>query len=127
MECFEGHRALFRPLARPALTIGNFDGVHLGHQALLSRTRAAADQSDGDAVVMTFEPHPATFLAPDRVPPRLSSVARKLELLSAAGMTVTLLEEFDEDFARISARHFEEEILAGILGVEHVVVGLDLR
>lgn len=127
MEIFEGHRALFRPLVNTALTIGNFDGVHLGHQALLSKTRKAADQLEGDAVVMTFEPHPATFLAPKRVPPRLSLADRKFELLDSHGLSVALVERFDEDFAAISAEQFTQSVLSEILGVRHLVVGDDFR
>jgi riboflavin kinase/FMN adenylyltransferase len=125
VEIFEGHRALFRPLASPAITIGNFDGVHMGHRALLAGTRAAADRLGGDAVAMTFEPHPAAFLAPDKVPPRLSSPARKQELLAAAGIDVALIESFDAHFARLSADDFTRQVLHEILQVEHVVVGHD--
>ena len=125
LEIFEGHRALFRPLASPAITIGNFDGVHRGHQALLRATRNAADRLEGDAVVMTFEPHPATFLAPDKVPPRLSSAERKQELLGAFGADVVLAENFDEDFAKLSADDFTRGVLHTILQAKHVVVGHD--
>lgn len=116
---------MFRPLSSPVITIGNFDGVHLGHQALLERTRQAADRLDGDAVVMTFEPHPATFLNPQRVPPRLSSVERKQEMLATAGMSVALIESFDSNFAKITAEQFTNEVLAKIVGARHVVVGHD--
>lgn len=125
MEIFEGHQALFRPLVCPALTIGNFDGVHQGHQALLASARKAADRLQGDAVAMTFEPHPAAYLAPDKAPARLTSPARKQELLAAAGMDVVLVESFDADFARLSADDFTQLVLHDILQTKHVVVGHD--
>lgn len=125
MEIFEGHRALFRPLVSPAVTIGNFDGVHVGHQALLASARTAADRLGGDAVAMTFEPHPATYLAPEKVPARLSSPARKQELLAGAGIDVALIEDFDSDFASLSADDFTQQVLHEILQAKHVVVGHD--
>lgn len=127
MEIFEGHRALFRPLVNTALTIGNFDGVHLGHQALLAKTRRAADELKGDAVVMTFEPHPACYLAPGRVPPRLTLADRKFELLGSHGISVALVERFDEEFAAINAEQFTRLVLSDVLGVRHLVVGDDFR
>lgn len=125
MEIFEGHRALFRPLVRAAVTIGNFDGVHRGHQELLSRALQAAARLGGDAVAMTFEPHPAAYLAPEKTLPRLTSVGRKQELFAEAGMSATVVETFDASFAKLSAREFEEQVLHQSLGAEHVVVGHD--
>ena len=69
-----------------ALTIGNFDGVHLGHQAMLARLREAARREALPACAMTFEPHPREFFAPDQAPARLTPLARKLELLAAEGV-----------------------------------------
>lgn len=109
----------------PAITIGNFDGVHLGHQALLAAARRAADRLGGDAVVMTFEPHPASLVCPDKVPARLSSVARKQELFAEAGMDVALIESFDDEFAALTADAFTRRVLHDVLGAKHVVVGHD--
>ncbi len=125
MEIFEGHRALFRPLVEAAITIGNFDGVHVGHQELLRRARQAADRLGGDAVAMTFEPHPATFLFPEKARPRLTARDRKQELFAAAGMDATIVESFDSDFAKLTAEQFEEQVLHKSLGAKHVVVGHD--
>jgi riboflavin kinase/FMN adenylyltransferase len=125
VEIFQGHRALFRPLVSPAITIGNFDGVHLGHRALLASTRKAAERLGGDAVAMTFDPHPATLLAPSKVPSRLTSLARKQELLAESKMDVTIVESFDESFAKLSATDFTRSLLHDILQAKHVVVGHD--
>src|SRR5436190_24147791 len=89
-----------------ALTIGNFDGVHLGHQAMLARLVAAAREQDLPAAVMTFEPHPREFFTPDRAPARLTSLREKLELLSKAGVDQVYACRFDTRFSHISAEDF---------------------
>ena len=106
MEIFEGHRALFRPLAGAAIAVGNFDGVHLGHQALLAEVIASAGRRQGDAAVYTFEPHPSDVLCPERAQGRLTSPARKQELLAQAGIDVAIVEPFTAAFAETS---FQDE------------------
>jgi FAD synthase len=91
MEVVHGYRDLPRPLVRAAIAIGNFDGVHVGHAALIAAARAA---TDGDVGVLTFEPHPAQVLAPHAAPARLTTPARKLELLAAAGVDVVVVAPF---------------------------------
>ena len=110
-----------------ALTIGNFDGVHLGHQAMLARLRETAGRMGLPACAMTFEPHPREFFAPDRAPARLTSVRDKLELLASEGIERTYLCRFDYGFAQITAEDFIEEKLVTGLGVRHVLVGDDFR
>src|SRR3954469_21670150 len=87
--------ALGRPLRAPTVAIGNFDGVHLGHQALLTTARERAAQAHGETVVLTFEPHPARFFAPALAPPMIAPLPRRLELLAAGGADVVLIEPFD--------------------------------
>lgn len=125
MEVFAGHRALTRPLRRPAIAIGNFDGVHRGHAALIARVRAAADAAGGEAVVLTFEPHPAQVLVPELAPPRLATPARKLELLAAAGVDVVVVEPFSTELATMTAPAFVADLLIGGLGARTIVVGAD--
>lgn len=125
MEIFEGHRALFRPLVAPAVAIGNFDGVHLGHQRLLQTAIAAAGPAGGDAVAFTFDPHPAAVLAPHKAPALITSRARKLELLAEAGMSACVLEPFTRELAAMSPDDFLQSILVEILGARHIVVGYD--
>lgn len=110
-----------------ALTIGNFDGVHLGHQAMLARLRETAGRMGLPACAMTFEPHPREFFAPDRAPARLTSVRDKLELLASEGIERTYLCRFDYGFAQITAEDFIEKKLVTGLGVRHVLVGDDFR
>ena len=114
--------------ARPvALTIGNFDGVHLGHQAMIARVLRAARERGIVACVMTFEPHPREFFAPDQAPTRLTSLREKLELLAGLGVEQVLACRFDFDFARIPADEFIQRILITSLGARWVLVGDDFR
>src|SRR3982751_1508410 len=99
-----------------ALTIGNFDGVHLGHQAMLTRLKEAAVRLELTTCVMIFEPHPREFFAPDKAPTRLTSLREKLELLGAAGVERVQICRFNYDFARISAENFIVRILQQGLG-----------
>ena len=110
-----------------ALTIGNFDGVHLGHQAMLRRLLSAARQLDLPACVMTFEPHPREFFAPDQAPSRLTSLREKLELLRSYGVDRVYLCRFNFDFARVTAEDFVARILRRGLDVRWLLIGDDFR
>ena len=110
-----------------ALTIGNFDGVHLGHQAMLAKLRAAAAARGLPACVMTFEPHPREFFAPDKAPVRLTSLREKLELLAQHGVERTHLFRFNFALAQVTAQDFIERILVRGLGVRWLQVGDDFR
>jgi riboflavin kinase/FMN adenylyltransferase len=125
MDVFRGHRDLARTLRAPAVAIGNFDGVHLGHRALVDRARAAAAAQGGESVALTFEPHPAEVLAPQQAPRRITTTARKLELLAAAGVDVCVVEPFDRALASLSPAEFAGGVLAGALGARCIVVGHD--
>ena len=125
MEHFQGHRGLFRPLARPSIALGTFDGVHVGHRELLNRAKRSADKHDGDMVAYTFSPHPAAFLAKDKAPPLITSESRRLELLADSGASVTIVEPFNREFAAISAESFFQDIVVKILNAKFVVVGDD--
>jgi riboflavin kinase/FMN adenylyltransferase len=111
-----------RPLA---LAIGNFDGVHLGHQALLREVCRRAREADAIPAVLTFAPHPARLLAPDRAPSLIMSLARRLQLLEEAGIALAVVQPFTRAFASIEADAFVREVLAGALGARDVVVGYD--
>lgn len=101
-----------------ALTIGNFDGVHLGHQAMLARLKQVADQLNIVSCVMTFEPHPREFLTPGQAPTRLTSLREKLELLTESGIERVHIYPFNHDFAKIEAELFATKILQQKLGVK---------
>ena len=110
-----------------ALTIGNFDGVHLGHQAMLAKLRAAASARGLPACVMTFEPHPREFFAPDQAPVRLTSMREKLELLRQHGVARTHVLRFNFALAQVTAADFIGRILVRGLGVRWLQVGDDFR
>ena len=110
-----------------ALTIGNFDGVHRGHQAMLVRLCEAAEDLRLPSAVMTFEPHPREFFAPHAAPPRLSTTRTKIELFAAFGVTRVYVARFDARLAGLTADAFVDEVLVAGLGVRWVLVGDDFR
>ncbi len=110
-----------------ALTIGNFDGVHRGHQGMLGRVIAAARVRRLAASVLTFEPHPREFFAPDAAPTRLTSLREKLELLAAHGVDHVHVQRFSHAFAALSPERFIEAVLVGVLGARWILVGEDFR
>jgi riboflavin kinase / FMN adenylyltransferase len=116
---------LGRRLRAPAVAIGNFDGVHRGHQALIQAARTAAQPQRGETVVLTFDPHPARLFAPKLAPPALTTLDRRLELLADAGADVVVVERFDATFASLEAEAFVRDVLVGDLGARDVVVGYD--
>ncbi|MFT3914276.1 MAG: bifunctional riboflavin kinase/FAD synthetase [Anaeromyxobacteraceae bacterium] len=108
-----------------AVAIGNFDGVHLGHQALMRLARERAAARGAPSAVLTFDPHPVRVLRPSVAPPVLTALPRKLELLAGLGLDATVVQPFDLAWARTTAEVFVERDLAGGLGVKDVVVGHD--
>jgi len=107
------------------VTIGNFDGVHRGHAALLSRVAERARATDADAVVVTFEPHPVAVLAPDHAPRRIYPADVKHARLRAAGMDHVVELAFDRVLAAQTATAFVETTLVQALATRHVVIGHD--
>jgi riboflavin kinase/FMN adenylyltransferase len=110
-----------------ALTIGNFDGVHLGHRAMIDRLAEAARPLGLPVSVMTFEPQPQEFFAPDQAPARLTSLREKLELLAAAGVDRTYVFRFGFGLAQLGADEFVSRILRDGLAVKRLLVGDDFR
>ncbi|MCK9283370.1 MAG: bifunctional riboflavin kinase/FAD synthetase [Rhodocyclaceae bacterium] len=109
------------------LTIGNFDGVHLGHRAMLDALKKKAVEQGLPVAVLTFEPHPRELFAPDQAPPRLTSLREKLELLKDAGVDFVYLYHFTRKSSSLSAEEFIAEILVKGLSVRHLIVGDDFR
>lgn len=110
-----------------AVAFGNFDGVHLGHQALLAAVRRAADRLGGPATVVTFDPHPLTILRPESAPPALDDLTTRLDLLRGLAMDRVVVLRFDRELAARSADWFAREALVGRLNARHVVTGPDVR
>ena len=121
----------FPPVARDAppavVTIGNFDGVHLGHQALVRAARARSDARHETCLALTFDPHPTAVLHPDRAPLRLMTVAQKGELLAGMGIDVLAVLPFTRDVAGLAPADFAANVLRGALGARAVVVGEGFR
>jgi riboflavin kinase/FMN adenylyltransferase len=110
-----------------ALTVGNFDGVHLGHQAMLARLVEMARLLGVPSCVMTFEPHPREFFAPDQAPTRLTSLREKLELFAQFGIERVQICRFDFEFAKTTAEDFIVRILRRGLAARWILVGDDFR
>lgn len=109
------------------LAIGNFDGLHLGHRALLERLTGKARELGLPASVMTFEPHPRELFTPDQAPARLTSLREKLGLLEANGIERTYVLHFSRKLAALSAEEFIEKVLVRGLAVKHLIIGDDFR
>lgn len=108
-------------------TIGSFDGVHLGHQAILRQLLAVARQHQLPAVVIIFEPQPHEFFSGDKAPARLMRLREKIQALLAAGVERVFCLQFNEQLRSLSAEEFIEKILLDGLGIKHLVVGDDFR
>ncbi|MGB5082697.1 MAG: riboflavin biosynthesis protein RibF, partial [Burkholderiales bacterium] len=117
------------PAALPpvALTVGNFDGIHRGHQAMLARLVGEARRRALVSCVLTFEPHPREFFAPQSAPTRLTSLREKLELLAAHEVERVHVQRFGASFARLDAPLFVEQVLAKRLQARWLLIGEDFR
>ncbi|MCB9612666.1 MAG: bifunctional riboflavin kinase/FAD synthetase [Sandaracinus sp.] len=109
------------------LTPGNFDGVHLGHRALVTAAAEGARRRGCRAVAMFFDPHPITFFRPDEPHPQLTTVARRSELLARVGADVVDVRRFDAEFAALSPEEFVRDALVRPHGLVEIVVGADFR
>ena len=114
-------------LGRSVVTLGNFDGVHMGHKAVLARVVEQATSREALSVAVTFEPHPVAVLHPDRAPQMLTSVAQRLELLADTGLDAVLVLEFTVEFAKETPEEFVQSVFVDALHAVAVVVGQDTR
>ena len=110
-----------------ALAIGNFDGLHVGHQRILEKTKEQARRVGGEAIVLTFDPHPATVVAPERAPDLLMLPAERLRRFGQCGIDAGVVLRFTERIARLRPEEFVEQILVRKLNVRAVVVGEGFR
>ncbi len=113
------------PQGQTVLTIGNFDGVHLGHREIFRRVVKQAKEIGGVSAVLTFEPHPLRLLAPDKAPPRINTPDEKIRLIEASCIDLLAVVTFTHEFAAMPAADFVEEILFEKLGIKRLVVGYD--
>jgi riboflavin kinase/FMN adenylyltransferase len=114
-----------QPFENAVITIGNFDGVHIGHQALFHQVIEKADELGGVSIAMTFEPHPLRVLAKKNPPPMITLYEQKVELIERAGLDVLICLPFNHEFAGISAESFIKDLLVDKIGMKAIVVGKD--
>jgi riboflavin kinase/FMN adenylyltransferase len=112
---------------KTALTIGNFDGVHVGHKRLIQRVLHSARERDLTPALLTFDPHPARVLAPDRAPRLLTTLEQRMKLIHAEGIEHIEVLPFTTETAKLTAKEFIEEIVVGKLSARAVVVGHNFR
>jgi riboflavin kinase / FMN adenylyltransferase len=127
MQIHRGYWSLPKPALHGVVAIGNFDGVHRGHRALIARAHALAQALGAPLGVITFEPHPREVLTPDQAPPRLTPFRVKARLLAELGVDHLFTLAFTEHLRQKTPVQFVHDVLAGGLGVRQVVVGHDFR
>ncbi len=127
MRVVQGSGTLEKPLEHGVLTIGNFDGLHVGHRSIMGTVIERARSVRGEAAVFTFEPHPRKLLYPDRAPRLLTTLEQKLELLDQIGVDLVIVEPFTRDLATLPAERFVREVVFERLEPLEVYVGYDFR
>jgi len=125
MELVENIDKIEKPYKNAVITIGNFDGVHIGHQALFHEVIEKADTIGGTSIVMTFDPHPVRVLKQNGHLPLITLNEQKIELIENTGIDVLICIQFNKAFAAISAKEFIEDLLLKCIGMKAIVVGKD--
>lgn len=123
MKIFDGIEKIKKQLPYPVLTIGNFDGMHLGHQAIFRMLKERAKKKNGTSVVFTFVPHPLSVIAPERAPKLLSTYKDKINLIKNFGIDTIICANFTKSFSKISAEDFVRKILCKGIGVKEIFIG----
>ena len=127
MRLIRGLHNLSLPLSACAATIGNFDGLHLGHQHVINQLKAVAEIKNLPSVVIVFEPQPVEFFTPDMAPRRLARFRDKIIHLSEMGVDIMVCLQFNKSLARLTAEQFVQQILIDRLNLKHLVIGDDFR
>lgn len=127
MEIIRVREKIYQHFADPSVALGNFDGVHLGHQEILRRTVETAHHKGRDAIVYTFDPHPRLVLQRAPEIPRITSPRERVDILELLGVDVLILAEFTLEFAKQTPEEFVENILVEELGARHVFIGENYR
>ncbi len=127
MQVFRSLADLPPSLGRTVLAIGNFDGVHRGHQAILQNVRSRAIEIGAKSVAVTFNPHPVRFLRPDQAPKLITPLPQKLDLLAATGIDATVVIPFTREFSQLSALEFVRDVLLNSLHASEVHEGDNFR
>jgi len=125
MQLINDIKEIATPYKNAVITIGNFDGVHIGHQSLFHTIIEKADAIGGRSVAMTFEPHPARVLRQNGHPPLITLYEQKVELIESSGIDVLICVPFTKEFATLTASEFVEDILVRLIGMKAMVIGSD--
>jgi riboflavin kinase/FMN adenylyltransferase len=125
MKIIRGSQNIKDKVKNPILTLGNFDGVHLGHREIFRRVVERAKEIGGTSIVYTFEPHPLRIVAPSRTPPLLTTFRKKMQLIEKSGIDIVVCADFTKRFADQHPRDFASDILVKKIGVKDVFVGYD--
>lgn len=125
MKTIVGSKRLRGGLKYPVLTLGNFDGVHRGHQKIIKKVISIAKRNGGTSILYTFDPHPVSVLAPKLTPPLLQTVDQKTRILGDMGLDLVVIEPFTKELAHFSAADFFENIVIKRIGAGEIVVGYD--
>ncbi len=123
MNVLIGTEEIVPNMPYPVVAIGNFDGLHLGHRAILRKTVERAKEKNGTAMVLTFKPHPSQILSPKQPTRLLSPFDEKIELIASCGIEMLLLVEFSREFAHQTPTQFAQGLLAEAVGCKEVIVG----
>lgn len=125
MKLIEDIETIRKPFKNAVITIGNFDGVHLGHQSLFNRVIQNAASFGGTSIAMTFEPHPERVLKKNNHPPLITLYEQKIELITSSGIDILICIPFNLEFASLTAKEFVEYLLVKRIGMKAIVVGKD--
>ena len=127
MRVVQGSKVFPSEFQHGIVTIGNFDGLHLGHQMIMETVKQRARHLGSQSAVFTFEPHPRKVIRPASAPPLLTTLEQKLELLELAGVGVVVIEEFTDEFARYDAADFVTEVIHARMKPKELYVGFDFH
>ena len=125
MKIVRGTKNISGPFPYPVVTLGNFDGVHIGHLILFKKAAELAKEKQGTSIAFTFEPHPLKIIAPEKVPPLLTHFHKKMELVETCNIDCVICADFTRKFSDQRPRDFSKNILKEKIGAKEVVVGFD--
>jgi len=123
MEIILGIDKIARAFRNPVVALGNFDGIHRGHQLIFERTKQEAREIGGEAIAITFEPHPLKVLHADQCPPLITPFKKKMMLIDNLGIEVVICAEFTREFSAMTATEFVKSILVDRVGTRRIIVG----
>jgi len=127
MQLITDLKDITQPFSNSIITLGNFDGLHLGHQELIRMVIGRARETGGTSMVVTFRPHPLKVLCPEKCPPLISIYEEKIKLIGDLGVDVLVKIPFSLEFAGITPEAFVREVLCGLLGAKEIFVGSNYR